>query len=87
MTSFSRAMDATWTYIVKTSDDMHNMLIQMDERTNVCLAPFCDMVGDALQQMEAVFNENTVLHAAYDASREDTEALTAAVDALTQKRD
>jgi hypothetical protein len=87
MTSFSGAMEATQTYIAKTSDDMHDMLIDMDERTNARLAPFCDMVGDALQQMEAVLNQNTALHLAYDASREETAALKAAVDALTQKPD
>jgi hypothetical protein len=34
--------------------------------------------------MEAVLNQNTALRAAYDASREETAALKAAVDALTQ---
>jgi hypothetical protein len=87
MTSFSGAMEATWTDIVKTSDDMHDMLIEMDECTNACLAPFCNMVGDALQQMEAVLNQNTALRVAYDTSREETAALKATVDALIQKLD
>jgi hypothetical protein len=87
MTSFCGAMEATRTYIVKTSDDMHDMLIEMDECTNAHLAPFCNMVGDTLQQMEAALNQNTALRAAYDASREETAALKAAVDALTQTLD
>jgi hypothetical protein len=85
MTSFSGAMEATRTYIAKTSDDMHDMLIEMDERTNACLALFCNMVGNALQRMEAVLNQNTALHIAYDASREEPAALKAAVDTLTWK--
>jgi uncharacterized protein YhaN len=87
MTSFSAAMEATRTYIVKSSDAMHDMIIDMDERTNVRLAPFCNKVGDALQQMEVVLNQNTTLRAAYDTSREETAALKAAVDALIQKLD
>jgi hypothetical protein len=80
-------MEVTWTYIAQTSNDMHDMLIEMEERTNARLAPFCDMVGNALQQMEALLNQITALRAAYDASREETAALQAAVDALTQKPD
>jgi hypothetical protein len=87
MTSFCGAMEATRTYIAKTSDDLHDMLIKMDERTNARLAPFYNMVGDALQQMEPVLNKNTALRAAYDASREEMAALKAAVDPLTQKLD
>jgi hypothetical protein len=83
MTSFSGSMEATRTYIAKSSDNMHNMLIEMDEHTNARLAPFCDMVGDTLRQMEAVLNQNTALRVAYDAWREETAALKAAVDALT----
>jgi hypothetical protein len=45
------------------------------------------MVGDALQQMEAVLNQNTALRMAYNASRAEMAALKAAVDALTQKLD
>jgi hypothetical protein len=56
MTSFSGAIEATRTYIVKTADDMHDMIIEMDEHMNARLAPFCNMVGDALQQMQAVLN-------------------------------
>jgi hypothetical protein len=80
-------MEATRTYIAKTSDDMHDMLIEMDEHTNACLALFCNMVGDALQRMEAVLNQNTGLHVAYNTSREETAALKDAVDALTQTPD
>jgi hypothetical protein len=87
MTSFSGAMEVTRTYIAKTSNDMHAMLIDMDECTNARLAPFCNMVSDALQQMEAVLNQNTALRTDYDASKEETATLKAAVDALTQKGD
>jgi hypothetical protein len=85
--TFSGATEATRTYIAKTSDDMHDMLIEMDECTNVRLAPFCNMVGNALQQMEAVLNQNTALRAAYDYSREETAALKVPVDTLTRKFD
>jgi uncharacterized membrane protein YgcG len=80
-------MEATRTYIAKTSDDMHDMLIKMDERMNAHLALFCNMVGDALQQMEAVLNQNTRLHVAYNTSREETAALKDAVEALIQTPD
>jgi hypothetical protein len=59
------------------------MLIEIDEYTNVHLALFCNMVGDALQQIEAVLNQNSVLCIAYNISREETAALKVAVDTLT----
>jgi hypothetical protein len=40
-----------------------------------------------LQKMNAAWTENTVLHEAYRASREETAALKAAVDTLTKKLD
>jgi hypothetical protein len=40
-----------------------------------------------IMKMDTVANENTVLRAAYDSSKEETAALKAAVDTLTQKFD
>jgi regulator of replication initiation timing len=40
-----------------------------------------------LEKIDAVSNENTALHAAYNSSREETVALKAAVDTLTKKLD
>jgi hypothetical protein len=42
-------------------------------------------MDNLLQKMDAAWTENTMLHKAYHASREETAALKAAVDALTQK--
>jgi predicted nucleic acid-binding Zn-ribbon protein len=44
-------------------------------------------VGSLLQRMDAAWTENTALHEAYRASREETAALKATVDALTKKLD
>jgi hypothetical protein len=63
------------------------MLIEMDDRANARLEPFYNMLEGLLQRMDTVLNDNTELHAAYDASRAETAALKAAVDTLTQKVD
>jgi hypothetical protein len=54
---------------------------------NMYLEPFYNMLEGALQWMDAVLNDNTMLRAAYDASRAETAALKAAVDTLTWKID
>jgi hypothetical protein len=72
-------------YIQKTSDDMHDLLIEMDNHATVCLEPFYNILEGILQQMDVVLNDNTELCTAYDASRAETAALKATVDTLTQK--
>jgi hypothetical protein len=56
-----------------------------------CLITFEDNVNsnfdNLLQKMDAAWTENTALREAYRASREETAALKAAVDSLTQKID
>jgi predicted nuclease with TOPRIM domain len=42
-------------------------------------------MDNLLQKMDTAWTENTMLHEAYRASREETAALKAAVDALTKK--
>jgi hypothetical protein len=74
-------------YIQKTSDDMHDLLIEMDDCANACLEPLYNMLEGALQWMDAVLNDNTELRAAYDDSRVETAALKAAVDTLIRKFD
>jgi hypothetical protein len=74
-------------YVQKTSDDMHNLLIEMDHRANPRLEHFYNILEGVLQWMDAVLNDNTELRAAYDASRAETAALKAAVDTLTRKFD
>jgi hypothetical protein len=74
-------------YVQKTSDDMHDLLIEMDDRANARLEPFYNILEGLLQRMDAVLNDNTELRATYDASRAQTAALKAAVDTLTQKFD
>jgi cell division protein FtsB len=66
---------------------MHDLLIEMDDRANAHLEPLYNILEGLLQRMDAVLNDNTELRAAYDASREETAALKAAVDTLTQKFD
>jgi hypothetical protein len=44
-------------------------------------------IDTLLQKMDAAWTENTALHEAYHASREETAALKAAVDALTTRID
>jgi hypothetical protein len=78
---------STRDYVQKTSDDMHDLLIEMDDRANACLEPFYNILEGLLQRMDAVLNDNTELRAAYDASWAETAALKAAVDTLTQKFD
>jgi hypothetical protein len=74
-------------YIQKTSDDMHDLLIEMDDHANGHLEPFYNILEGALQQMDTVLTDNTVLREAYEASRAETAALKAAVDTLTWKFD
>jgi hypothetical protein len=71
-------------YIQKTSDDMHDLLIEMDDRANARLEPFYNILEGLLQRTDAVLNDNTELCAAYDASWAETAALKAAVDTLTR---
>jgi hypothetical protein len=74
-------------YVQKTLDDMHDLLIEMDDRANACLEPFYNILEGVLQRMDAVLNDNTELRTAYDASRAETAALKAAVDTFTWKFD
>jgi hypothetical protein len=74
-------------YVQKTSDDMHDLLIEMDDHANARLEPIYSMLEGALQWMDAVLNDNTVLRAAYDTPRAETAALKAAVDTLTRTFD
>jgi hypothetical protein len=74
-------------YVQKTSDDMHDLLIEMDDHANAHLEPLYNILEGALQQMDTVLTDNTVLRAAYDASRAETAAFKAAVDTLTRKDD
>jgi hypothetical protein len=78
---------STRDYIQKTSDDMHDLLIEMDNCANARLEPFYNTLEGLLQRMDAVLNDNTELRATYDASRAETTALKAAVETLTQKFD
>jgi septation ring formation regulator EzrA len=66
---------------------MHDLLIEMDDRANVRLEPFYNILEGLLQRMDTVLNDNPELRTAYDASRAETAALKAAVDTLTQKFD
>jgi hypothetical protein len=84
---YTMVATSTRDYVQKTSDDMHDLLIKMDDRVNVRLEPFYNILEGLLQRMDAVLNDNTELRAAYDASRAETAALKAAVDTLTQKFD
>jgi hypothetical protein len=63
----------------KTSDNMHNLLIEMDDHANTYLEYFYNILEGTLQWMDKVLTDNTVLHMAYDASRVETAALKAAV--------
>jgi hypothetical protein len=74
-------------YVQKSSDDMHDLLIEMDDRANARLESFYNILEGILQWMDVVLNDNTELRAAYDASRAETAALKAAVDTLTWKFD
>jgi hypothetical protein len=78
---------STRDYVQKTTDDMHDLLIEMDDHANAGLEPFYNTLEGLLQRMDAVLNDNTELRAAYDASRAETAALKAAVEILTQKFD
>jgi hypothetical protein len=71
--------------VQKTLDNMHDLVIKIDDHANVHLAPFYNMLEGALQWMDAVLTDKIVLHAAYNASRAETAALKAAVDTLTWK--
>jgi hypothetical protein len=48
-------------YVQKTSDDMHDLLIEMDDRVNACLEPFYNMLEGLLQWTDTVLNDNTEL--------------------------
>jgi hypothetical protein len=74
-------------YVQKTSDDMHDLLIEIDNNANACLEPFYNILEGLLQWMDAVLNDNTELCATYDASQAETAALKAAVETLIQKCD
>jgi hypothetical protein len=78
---------STRDYIQKTSDDMHDLLIEMDDCANTYLEPFYNMLEGLLQWMDTVLNDNSELCATYDTSQAETVALKAAVDTLTQKFD
>jgi hypothetical protein len=84
---YTMIMTSMRDYIQKTSDDMHDLLIEMDDYANVRLATFYNTLEGLLQCMDAVLNDNTELHAAYDASWVETGALKAAVETLTLKFD
>jgi hypothetical protein len=84
---YTTVATSTRDYVQKTSDDMHDLLIETDDRANARLEPFYNMLEGLLQRMDTVLNDNTELRAAYDASRVETAALKAAVDTLTQKFD
>jgi hypothetical protein len=81
---YTTVVTSTRDYIQKTSDDMHDLLIEMDDRANARLEPFYNILEGLLQGMDTVLNDNTELRAAYDASRAEPAALKAAVDTLTQ---
>jgi hypothetical protein len=81
---YTTVATSTRDYVQKTSDDMHDLLIEMDNRSNARLEPFYNILEGLLQRMNAVLNDNTELRATYDASRAETAALKAAVDTLTQ---
>jgi hypothetical protein len=40
---------STRDYVQKTSDDMHDLLIEMDDHANACLAPFYNTLERLLQ--------------------------------------
>jgi hypothetical protein len=84
---YTTVATSTRDYVQKTSDDMHNLLIEMDDRANARLEPFYNILKGPLQRMDTVLNDNTELRAAYDASKAETAALKAAVDTLTWKFD
>jgi hypothetical protein len=82
---YTTVATSTRDYVQKTSDDMHDLLIEMDERATVRLEPFYNILEGLLQRMNTVLNDNTELRVAYDASMAETAALKAAVDTLTQE--
>jgi hypothetical protein len=84
---YTTVATSTRDYVQMTSNDMHDLLIEMDDRANTRLEPFYNILEGLLQRMDAVLNDNTELRAAYDASRIETAALKAAVDTLKQKLD
>jgi flagellar hook-basal body complex protein FliE len=84
---YTTVATSTRDYVQKTSDDMHDLLIEMDECANVRLEPFYTILEGLLQRIDTVLNDNTELRAAYDASTAETAALKAAVDTLTRKFD
>jgi hypothetical protein len=87
MNLYTTVAMTTRDYVQKTSDDMYDLLIEMDDHANARLEPFYNMLEGALQQMDAVLTDNTVLRVAYDASRVETAVLKTAVDTLTRKLD
>jgi hypothetical protein len=84
---YTTVATTTRDYIEKTSDDMHDLLIEMDDHANARLEPIYNILEGVLQQMDAVLNDNTELRVAYDASRAETAALKPAVDTLTRRFD
>jgi hypothetical protein len=64
---------------------------EVNAEIQLCLNTFEDNVYNSfdnlLQKMDTAWTENTALREAYHASRDETVALKAAVDALTQKLD
>jgi hypothetical protein len=84
---YTTVATSTRDYIQKTSDDMHDLLIEMDDHADARLEPFYNILEGLLQRMDTVLNDNTELRATYDASRAETAALKAAVDTLTQTFD
>jgi hypothetical protein len=84
---YTTVVTSTRDYVQKTSDDMHDLLIEMDDCANARLEPFYNMLEGLLQRTDTVLNDNTELRIAYDASRAETAALKAAVDTLTKTFD
>jgi hypothetical protein len=84
---YTTVATTTRDYVQKTSDDMHDLLIELDDSANTHLEPFYNILEGVLQRMDAVLNDNTELRMAYDAFRTETAALKAAVDTLTRKVD
>jgi outer membrane murein-binding lipoprotein Lpp len=69
-------------------------LIAIDDKVNglktdqhLYLKDLNSKMDSLLQKMDAAWTENTALHEAYHASREEMAALKAAVDTLTKKLD
>jgi hypothetical protein len=81
---YTTVLTSTRDYVQKTSDDMYDLLIEMDDHANACLEPFYNTLEGLLQWMDAVLNDNTELRTTYAASRAETAALKAAMETITQ---